>query len=136
MSTVAFAPLRARKAKVSRSIPCQNKAVVELMEKATEAEKSGRMDEAAAFLERAMRIQPRNPELLQQMAEVQLGRKEFAQALSFAERSYEIGPRVGEICSRNWRTISVARELLGDRQGAREAESRAGRCMSTRPERF
>jgi hypothetical protein len=48
-------------------------------------------------------------------------------------RSYDVGPRVGEICSRNWRTISVAREYLGDRGGAAEAERRAGSCMSTKP---
>ena len=48
-------------------------------------------------------------------------------------RSYDIGPRVGEICSRNWRTISVAREHLDDTNGASDAEARANQCMNTRP---
>lgn len=56
--------------------------------------------------------------------------------MSFAVRSYDIGPRVGEICSRNWRTISVAREHLQDTAGAREAEQRAGQCMNTRPQQL
>ncbi len=114
----------------------KNKAVVELMEKAKDAEKRGHLNDAAELLERAMRIQPTNPELLQQMAEVQLGRKDFQQALSFSQRSYEIGPRVGEICSRNWRTTSVAREYLGDRKGSGEAERRAGQCMNTKPSSY
>jgi hypothetical protein len=70
---------------------------------------------------------------MQHMAEVQIQKREYEQALNFATRSYDIGPRVGELCARNWRTIGVAREYLGDQQGAREAEQRAGQCMNTRP---
>ena len=58
---------------------------------------------------------------------------DYQQALNFAVRSYDIGPRVGEICSRNWRTISVAREHLDDTNGASDAEARANQCMNTRP---
>jgi tetratricopeptide (TPR) repeat protein len=113
--------------------PLKNPAVEELVAQAHEAERAGRLDDAAVLLERAMRIQPRNPELLQHMAEVHLQKKDYEQALSFSVRSYDIGPRVGEICSRNWRTISVAREHLDDHKGASEAEHRAGRCMNTKP---
>jgi hypothetical protein len=67
------------------------------------------------------------------MAEVQLHRQDYQQALSFATRSYDDGARVGEICSRNWRTISVARGHLGDRGGAAQAELRATQCMNTKP---
>ena len=114
--------------------PLQNAAVVELTGQARAAENAGNLDQAAVLLERALRIQPRDPQLLQHMAEVQLQRKDYEQALSFAIRSYDIGPRVGEICARNWRTIAVAREYLDDLDGAREAEYRAGQCMNTRPE--
>ena len=114
--------------------PLQNAAVVELTEQASAAENAGELGQAAVLLERALRIQPRDPQILQHMAEVQLQKKDYGQALSFAVRSYDIGPRVGEICARNWRTISVAREHLNDINGAREAERRAGQCMNTRPE--
>ena len=67
------------------------------------------------------------------MAEIKLQKEDYQQALNFAVKSYEIGPRVGEICSRNWRTISVAREHLNDSNGASDAEARATRCMNTRP---
>jgi len=113
--------------------PLQNPAIVQLTEQASAAEGQGDFDTAAVLLERALRIRPRDPQLLQQMAEVQLEKRDWQQALSFAVRSYDIGPRVGEICSRNWRTIGVAREHLGDAAGAREAEQRAGQCMNTRP---
>ena len=116
--------------------PLQNPAVKELLADAGTAEASGDYDQAAALLERALRIQPQDPEILQNMAEVQLHVEDYQQALNFASRSYDVGPRVGEICSRNWRTISVAREHLGDRDGSQQAEQRAGNCMSTKPKSF
>ncbi len=112
----------------------QNPAVVQLTENASAAERAGDLGQAVVLLERALRIQPRDPQILQHMAEVQLQKRDYEQALSFAVRSYDIGPRVGEICARNWRTIAVAREHLSDLNGAREAEHRAGQCMNTRPE--
>lgn len=116
--------------------PLQNPAVKELLADAGQAESTGDYDQAAVLLERALRIQPRDPEILQNMAEVQLHVKDYEQALNFAVRSYDAGPRVGEICSRNWRTISVARERLGDRTGSREAEQRATDCMNTKPQSY
>jgi Tfp pilus assembly protein PilF len=96
----------------------------------------GNLDQAGGYLERALRIQPRDPQLLQHMAEVKLQKEDYQQALNFAVRSFDIGPRVGEICSRNWRTISVAREHLDDANGASDAEARASQCMNTRPKGF
>lgn len=114
--------------------PLQNPAVVQLADDARRAEQAGDLQQAVVFLERALRIQPRDPELLQHMAEVQLQRRYYEQALNFAVRSYDTGPRVGEICARNWRTIAVARERLGDGNGAREAVNRAAECVVTRPQ--
>lgn len=116
--------------------PLQNPAVKTLLAEAGEAEDQGRYDDAALLLERALRIQPRDPELLQQMAEVQVQKQDYEQALSFAVRSYDSGPRVGELCARNWRTISLARQRLGDNSGAREAEERVAQCISARPARY
>jgi len=114
--------------------PLENPAVTELLADASAAESSGRYEQASMLLERALRIQPRNPEILQNMAEVQLQVRDYEQALNFASRSYDLGPRVGEICSRNWRTIGVSREHLGDHGGSVEAEQRAKSCMITKPE--
>jgi tetratricopeptide (TPR) repeat protein len=114
--------------------PLENPAVAELMADASSAEQEGRHEQAAMLLERALRIQPRNPELLQSMAEVQLQLRDYDQAMGFASRSYDLGPRVGELCSRNWRTIGVAREYLDDERGAAEAEQHARACKITKPE--
>jgi tetratricopeptide (TPR) repeat protein len=113
--------------------PLQNPAVKELLANADAAESAGDYSQAATLLERALRIQPRDPEILQSLAEVQLQVKDYEQALGFATRSYDLGPRVGEICSRNWHTISVCRKYLGDEEGSIEAASRARACMNVKP---
>ena len=116
--------------------PLQNPAVKELLAGAQQSESAGQYDQAAVSLERALRIEPRDPEILQHMAEIQLQKKDYQQALNFATRSYDSGPRVGEICSRNWRTISVARARLEDAQGAADARSRADQCMNAKPSSY
>ncbi|GAB4200528.1 MAG: hypothetical protein Tsb002_36690 [Wenzhouxiangellaceae bacterium] len=116
--------------------PLQNPGVRDLLEQAKNAERDGDLERSATLLERALRIQPRDPEILQHMAEVQLARQQFEQALSFASRSFDVGPKVGELCARNWRTVSIAREHLGNSQGAEEAESRAQNCAERKPEGF
>jgi tetratricopeptide (TPR) repeat protein len=89
----------------------------QLTAQAQSAEQVGQLDKAGGYIERALRIQPRDPQLLQHMAEIKLQKEDYHQALNFATKSYDIGPRVGEICSRNWRTISVARDHLDDSAG-------------------
>ena len=116
--------------------PLQNPGVRDLLSQAQAAEREGDLNRSATLLERALRIQPRDPELLQQMAEVQLERQQFEQALSFASRSFDVGPKVGELCARNWHTVGLAREYLGDLSGAAEAEERAISCSERKPQGF
>lgn len=116
--------------------PLRNPAVGELTEKARAAEARGDLDAANRLLERALRIESRDPELLQYMAEIQLARGRPDQAESYAARSFELGPRVGELCVRNWRTLSVAREEQGNDAGANDALDRAENCRVERPPRY
>lgn len=114
----------------------QNPAVKQLVAQAKAAESAGNLDQASGLIERALRIQPQDPQLLQQMAEIKLQEADYQQALNFATRSYESGSRVGEICSRNWRTISVAKDNLQDMSGSVNAAARAKQCMNTRPKKL
>jgi len=116
--------------------PLQNPAVKELLKQSEQAENAGDFEAAAVSIERALRIQPRDPELLQRMAEIQLHKKDYQQALNFASRSYDSGPRVGELCNRNWRTMSVAQSALGDNRSAKMAEVRANDCNNQPPQSY
>lgn len=116
--------------------PLQNPAVQELLSEARDAQQLGEFERAEGVLERALRVSPRDPELLQEMAEVQLEQRNFEQGMNFAIRSFEVGPRVGELCARNWRTIAVAREYMGNGAGSQEAERRADECMNKPKPRY
>ena len=114
----------------------RNPAVAELSTAALQAEQGGDLDRAAVLLERAMRIEPRDPELLQQMAEVRLGQSQWEQAEAHARRSFDVGPRVGEICQRNWRTIALAQERLGQPDAASQSRARLQTCQVEPPPRL
>lgn len=116
--------------------PLQNPGVRELVSQADQAEQNGDLNQSSIYLERALRIQPRDPELLQRIAEIKLQQKSYEQALNYASRSYDVGPKVGELCSRNWRTISVSREFLDDYAGAEQARQRSSACAAKKPEGF
>lgn len=116
--------------------PLRNPAVAELIEAAEQARREDDLERATLLLERALRIEPRDPELLQHMAEVKFAGQDWEQAESYANRSFDVGPRVGELCRRNWRTIAVAREQLGYRQSAHLARERLENCQVEPPSRF
>ena len=105
--------------------PLQSPGVQDLLADAEVAEQAGEYREATVLVERAMRMQPEDPEILQRMAELKLAAEDFEQALNYAARSYDLGPRIGELCSRNWHTIAVARAQLDDQPGAATARQRA-----------
>jgi len=131
--------VRAPAAEQSRGLqvyPLRNPAVSELSEAALAAEQADDLDRATLLLERALRIEPRDPALLQHMAELRLARGEWEQAESFAGRSFDVGPRVGELCQRNWRTMALARERLSRFDAAAEARERLQACQVEPPTRL
>lgn len=116
--------------------PLRNPAVRELEQAAEAARSEGDFDRAESLLERALRIEDRDPELLQRMAELQLSRGDWGQAENYAMRSWELGPQVGDICRRNWRTLALARERRGAVTEAAQARERVEICPLEPPERF
>lgn len=100
-------------------------AVRRLIARAREAARAGRLDRAEALLERAVRIDPRNPVLWHYMARVHLhqGRAVRAEGLAAKSNSLARGDRL--LQAANWRVIAHARAARGDAAGARAAEARA-----------
>lgn len=114
----------------------RNPAVAALGRNALEAEQEGDLERAEILLERALRIDGRDPAILQQMAELQLARGRLDQAASYAQRSFELGPQVGEICQRSLRTLIVVHERAAAWEEARKARERLADCRVAPPERF
>jgi len=101
--------------------PIESAAIASLMDGARSDAAAGRLANAAASLERALRIEPRNPRLWQELARVRLMQGDYAQAESVAARSNSWAGGDNRLRAENWRLIAQAREARGDADGAREA---------------
>jgi predicted Zn-dependent protease len=107
--------------------PIGSPAVVSLVTSARTDAEAGRLVQAAASLERALRIEPRNPHLWQELARVRLKQGDYAQVESVAARSNSWAGADSRLRAENWRLIAQAREARGDAAGARAALEAADR---------
>ena len=102
-----------------------NAAVVALLESAREAEKARQYGRAAAALERALKVEPRNPWLWHRLAAIRYRQGRHPEAEALSRRSMSLSPEDLKLESRNWRVIAAARHGQGDEEGARDALRRA-----------
>ena len=100
-------------------------AVVALLNSAQQQTRAGRLGNAALFLERALRIEPHNAVIWQQLAQVRLQQGELDQAVALAMKSNLLAGDDAGLKVYNWRIIAQARRKQGDLHGARAAETRA-----------
>lgn len=114
----------------------RNPIVTDLMEQALAAERNRAYQRSAMLLNEALMIEPDAPDILQQLAEVMIEQGKWADARTLALRSLELGPKLGHLCKRNYRALSVAYEQLNDRYEADKAWARVALCERSRPERF
>ena len=105
----------------------ENPAIASLMDGARTDATAGRLSNAAASLERALRIEPRNPRLWQELARVRLQQGDYAQAENVAARSNSWAGGDSALRAENWRLIAQAREARGDSEGAHAALEAAER---------
>ena len=92
-----------------RPAPQESVAIAGLLNSARSDSAAGRLTNAAATLERALRIEPRNPRLWQQLARVRLQQGDFAQAESLAARSNSFAAGDSSLRAENQRIIEEAR---------------------------
>ncbi len=85
----------------------------------------GKNEQAAALLERALRIQPGNPILWHNLAGVRLQQEEWAKAASLAAKANSLAVNDRWLRIRNWTVIALACDGMGNAGCMREARSRA-----------
>ena len=105
-----------------------NPEAADLIERAREAEAGQDVATALAMTREALQIEPNDPEYWQYQAELQLLLKDYTRARRSAQQSYAMGPRVGQLCYRNWLTIQRAEKALGNADAAGIAAQRSQRC--------
>ncbi len=96
-------------------------AIARLMETARADAAAGNLAAAAASLERALRIEPRNPRLWHELARVRLKQGQYAQAENVAARSNSWAGDDRALRAENWRLIAESRRARGDTEGAQKA---------------
>lgn len=100
-------------------------AVIALLERADQQYMNQDLDAAAASLERALRIEPRNPLLWHRLASVRLDQGQIDQAMQMAAKSNSLAGNNHSLSARNWQLISLAYRAKGDLEAARTAEDKA-----------
>lgn len=99
--------------------------VIALMSDAENQSRQGNLDQAASTIERALRIQPRNPELWHRLAELRFQQDQPKPAIDLAMKSNSLSGGNSRLKKRNWGLIAKARRQLGDAVGAFEAVDKA-----------
>jgi Tfp pilus assembly protein PilF len=105
----------------------ENIAIAGLMESARADAAAGKLANAAASLERALRIEPRNPRLWHELARVRSQQGQHAQAENVAVRSNSFAGDDKALRAENWKLIAETRKARGDTEGARQALEQANR---------
>ncbi|MFZ0257245.1 MAG: tetratricopeptide repeat protein [Gammaproteobacteria bacterium] len=99
--------------------------VVALLDAADRQKQAGELPAAAASLERALRIEPRNPETWYQLAVIRFGQGHLDQAEQLARKAEALAGGDNVARARSWHLIAAAREQAGDLDGARTARQTA-----------
>ena len=102
-----------------------NDAVVSLVNAAQSDIDNGKYDAASATLERALRLEPRNPALWNQLAKLRMQQGQYQQAEGLAARSNGWSVNNKILRAENWRIIGESRLKRGDYPGAQAAFDKA-----------
>ncbi len=100
-------------------------AIDKLTDEAEKQQRQGDLKNAAMTLERALRIEPRNPHLWNRLAQIHMQQKAFKLAGELAARSNSLTQKGAAIRHDNWRIIADVRRINRDFVGAKEADNRA-----------
>jgi tetratricopeptide (TPR) repeat protein len=98
-----------------------NPAVIALADTARNDIAAYRYADAAASIERALRIEPRNARLWHELARIRLGQEDYPQAENMAKRSNSYAMNDTALRRANWKLIAECRRELGDLVGAEAA---------------
>ena len=116
--------------------PLRDPAVQHRLDAAHAAERAGQYAQALADVDAALQLTPNAPDVLQYRAELEIRLKNYPGAEADARRSYELGPKVGGLCARNWQTVIEIERLRGNSAGVDAAHTLRGRCHVAGPIRM
>ncbi|HFC92176.1 MAG TPA: tetratricopeptide repeat protein [Leucothrix mucor] len=95
-------------------------AVQTLLVRAYADAKLGRTDAAISKLERGLRIEPQNPKLWNQLAELHYKKGHYQQAITMAKKAINYSASDQEMTDKNWRLISEVAKKSGNSRAMAE----------------
>lgn len=117
-------------------LPFANPAVEDLRRSASRLESEGDFATAKSKLEHAIQLEPSDPTLWQSLAELSLQREAWTEAEQQAQKAYDLGPKLGALCVRNWLTVRAARLERGAVADAESAKAQVPACQVAPPVRM
>jgi len=102
-------------------IESTNSPVNHLIALADKSQQDGDYNRANSFLDRALTISPRNPDIWHKKAQVMYSKGSYNQASSMAMRSNTMTSNIN-LKKTNWDIIYKARKQMGDLAGAEQAK--------------
>lgn len=119
------APPSVSEFKPAESTVVQSPAVAALVTAATQSTKTGDVESASAAIERAIRIEPRNAELLYKLAVLRLKQSKPVLAEELAKKAAVLAGKDNALKKNSWLLIAHAKEMQNDKAGAEEARNKA-----------
>lgn len=98
-------------------------AVIALLDSAEREANIGNRESAAAALERALRLEPKNALLWHRFAQLRLQQSNWQQALAMARKSNALASGNYPLQMENWRVILHVKESVRDIEGAEHARN-------------
>jgi tetratricopeptide (TPR) repeat protein len=102
----------------------QLSVIIVLLEDANRLFRQGQNTEAAAMIERALRIEPRNGLLWHHLSKVRFQQQQWKQAIAMAKKSNVLLKSNRNMKLENWALIATAYEKLGNNRKANEVRNK------------
>jgi tetratricopeptide (TPR) repeat protein len=137
--TAAVIAIRAAGAKLESAVevkPLRDPAVDGLLKQARDLEAQGQAAPALEAVRKAEKINGNAPDIIQYEAELLIETRDWKGAAASAQKSYDLGPKVGALCARNQQTLVEARGAQGDTAGADQARLQVTACNVPAPARY
>lgn len=115
--------------------PLREAAVEGWLKEAVDAEKRNDWKAAVAATEKALKLSPEAPDILQELAEREVAVMNYARAEELAMKSFQLGPQIGALCAKNWQTLVVTRTAMNDEAERDKAMARVKACRKSGPMR-
>lgn len=121
LASLACGPLAPASPTSRAAEPAAGPAPMVLLTRAQALANAGKSEEAAATLERAIRIEPRNPWLWHRLAVLRLQEGQHSLAIELAKRSNVLARGNRRLLAGNWLLVGKGRDV----EGAARARARA-----------